>query len=84
MILYKRMEILMVPPHGGVVSFPKIEGVKDTVSLAKRALAEKGMLVSPGEYFGMPGHLRVGVGHPDTSVIVDGLRSLGEVLTESH
>jgi len=79
-----RKDIKWVPPYGGVVSFPKIEGVKDTVSLAKRALAEKGVLVSPGEYFGMPGHLRIGVGHPDTNVIVEGLRSLGEVLTESH
>ena len=62
------------------MSFPKIEGVKDTISLAKRALAEMGVLVSPGEYFGMPGHLRIGVGHPDVKVVEDGLQQLGKVL----
>jgi aspartate/methionine/tyrosine aminotransferase len=79
-----RKDVGWVPPYGGVVSFPKIVGVKDTVSLAKRALGEKGVLVSPGEYFGMPGHLRVGVGHPDAHVTEEGLRLLGEAIDEGR
>jgi aspartate/methionine/tyrosine aminotransferase len=69
-----------VPPYAGIICFPRFEGVEDTVSLARRALEEHGVMTSPGEFFGMPGHLRIGVGHPDVEHVREGLRLLGDTL----
>jgi aspartate/methionine/tyrosine aminotransferase len=75
-----RDDVSWVPPYAGIISFPRFEGVTDTVALAKRALEEHGVMTSPGEFFGLPGHLRIGVGLPDTSQVEEGLRLLGETL----
>jgi aspartate/methionine/tyrosine aminotransferase len=75
-----RGDVSWVEPMAGIICFPRFEGVGDTVSLAKRVLDEHGVMTSPGEYFGQPGHLRLGVGHPDVEVTREGLRLLGEVL----
>lgn len=75
-----RDDVSWVPPHAGVICFPRFDGVADTVSLAKRALDEHGVMTSPGEFFGLPGHLRIGVGHPDVEHVREGLRLLGETL----
>lgn len=75
-----RDDVNWVRPHAGIISFPRIEGVADTVALAKRALEEHGVMTSPGEFFGMPGHLRIGVGHPDISVVEKGLTLLGDAI----
>jgi aspartate/methionine/tyrosine aminotransferase len=78
-----RDDVTWVPPYAGIICFPRLEGVEDTVGLAKRALAEHGVMTSPGEYFGLPGHLRIGVGHPDIEHVREGLNLLGETL-DSH
>ena len=75
-----RDDVSWVPPYAGIICFPRIEGVTDTLTLAKRALEEHGVMTSPGEFFGLPGHLRIGVGLPDTSHVEEGLRLLGETL----
>lgn len=75
-----RDDVTWVPPHAGIICFPRFEGIEDTVSLARRALADHGVMTSPGEFFGMPGHLRIGVGHPDVEHVQEGLRLLGETL----
>ncbi len=75
-----RDDVSWVPPHAGIICFPRLEGVDDTVALAKRALDEHRVMTSPGEYFGQPGHLRIGVGHPDAEHVREGLRLLGETL----
>jgi aspartate/methionine/tyrosine aminotransferase len=75
-----RDDVSWVPPHAGIICFPRIEGVDDTVTLAKRALEEHGVMTSPGEFFGMPGHLRIGVGDPDVEHVREGLRLLGETM----
>jgi len=75
-----RDDVSWVRPHGGIICFPRFEGVDDTVSLAKRALKKHGVMTSPGEFFGLPGHLRIGVGHPDVEHVREGLRLLGETL----
>jgi aspartate/methionine/tyrosine aminotransferase len=75
-----RDDVSWVPPHAGIICFPRFEGVEDTVSLARRALEEHGVMTSPGEFFGMPGHLRIGVGHPDVEHVREGLRLLGSTL----
>lgn len=56
-----------VPPFG-CMYFPRIVGVTDTLTLARRLFDEHGVLVAPGEYFGAPGHLRIGFGSRDAGV----------------
>ncbi len=75
-----RDDVSWVPPYAGIISFPGFDGVTDTVALAKRALEDHGVMTSPGEFFGLPGHIRIGVGHPDVEHTREGLRLLGTTL----
>jgi aspartate/methionine/tyrosine aminotransferase len=75
-----RDDVSWVRPYAGIITFPRFDGIDDTVSLAKRVLKEHGVMTSPGEFFGMPGHIRIGVGHPDISLIEEGLNLIGQVL----
>ena len=63
-----------LPAHG-CMYFPRVPGVDDTRALARRLLDEFGVLVAPGEYFGVPGHIRIGFGS-DASAIDKGLQRL--------
>lgn len=49
-------------PAFGSMAFPKVVGVDDTVALAKRLWIRDDLLVAPGEYFGLAGHVRLGFG----------------------
>lgn len=49
-------------PEFGCMYFPRVRGCTDTLSLARRIWEEFGVLVAPGEYFGRPGHIRIGFG----------------------
>ena len=62
-------------PEYGCMYFPRIVGVDDTAGLARRLFQRHGVLVAPGEYFGAPGHLRVGFGAP-TEAVRNGLDRL--------
>ena len=75
-----RDDVSWVAPHASIICFPRFEGVADTVAVARRALELHGVMTSPGEFFGLPGHIRIGVGHPDVGLIEEGLRLLGDVL----
>lgn len=66
-------------PAHGCMFFPKILGVTDTLDLAKRLYVDHGVLVAPGEYFGSPGHLRVGFGSDPATTRV-GLQRLEAAL----
>ncbi|MBA4793858.1 MAG: pyridoxal phosphate-dependent aminotransferase [Phenylobacterium sp.] len=50
-----------LPPYG-CMYFPQVVGVSDTRSLAEELWSKHGLVVAPGEYFGLPGHIRVGFG----------------------
>jgi aspartate/methionine/tyrosine aminotransferase len=63
------------PPTLGLTAFPRIEGVDDTLALARFLADEHGVDVVPGEFFGAPGHLRVGCGVPEET-LVEGLARL--------
>lgn len=55
-------------PSYGCMYFPRVVGVTDTRALARRLMTEFAVLVAPGEYFGAPGHIRIGYGaDPDAS-----------------
>jgi aspartate/methionine/tyrosine aminotransferase len=51
----------VVPEHG-IIAFPRVVGVEDTVALSDFLATKHGVDVVPGEYFGKPGHVRVGCG----------------------
>lgn len=67
-----------LPPYG-CMYFPRVVGVDDTLGLARRLFDRHGVLVAPGEYFGAPGHIRIGFG-ADPPMIAEGLRRLNEGL----
>jgi len=72
-----------VPPFG-IIAFPRVVGVQDTLALAEHLASEFGVDVVPGEYFGLPGHIRVGCGMPEATLVEglvrlsDGIRSWRE------
>lgn len=51
-------------PALGLTSFPRFEGIDDTRAFARHLVAEHGVDVVPGEFFGRAGHLRIGCGLP--------------------
>lgn len=63
-----------VPPYG-CMYFPKVVGVDDTRALARRLYQRHRVLVAPGEFFGAPGHLRIGFG-AEAAAIEVGLQRL--------
>ena len=56
-----------VPRHG-LIAFPRVVGVEDTRALVAHLQSKHGVDVVPGEFFGAPGHLRVGCGVPAESL----------------
>lgn len=53
----------------GLTAFPRIEGVDDTHALHRFLAEEEGVAVVPGEFFGMPGHVRVGYALPEATLV---------------
>jgi len=49
-------------PSVGCMYFPKVVGVSDTRALAEWLWTEHGVVVAAGEFFGQPGHVRIGFG----------------------
>tara|TARA_R110002126_G_scaffold23750_13_gene82972 strand:+ start:9698 stop:10798 length:1101 start_codon:yes stop_codon:yes gene_type:complete len=64
----------IVPPYG-IFAFPRIVGVDDTKALGDYLATHHDVDVVPGEYFGAPGHIRVGCGVPQATLEV-GLQKL--------
>ena len=50
-----------LPPQG-CMYFPRVVGVADTYALAEWLWREHRVAVAPGEFFGLPGHVRIGFG----------------------
>jgi aspartate/methionine/tyrosine aminotransferase len=67
----------VTPP--GCICFPEVVGIADTEKLARDLASRKSVFVVPGEFFGAPGHIRLGFGgKPD--VLAEGLARLTEAL----
>ena len=71
----------LVPPDGGIIAFPKI-GDGDAGDRLSQVLLDKyETAVTPGRFFGNPGHVRIGFGtEPDA--LVEGLRRFREGFLE--
>jgi aspartate/methionine/tyrosine aminotransferase len=50
-----------VPPYG-CIYFPRMVDDRDTWALAEGLWRDHGIVVAPGEFFGSPGHIRLGFG----------------------
>lgn len=66
-------------PHLGLTAFPRLAGIDDTHDFARYLARELQVDAVPGEFFGCPGHLRVGFGVPEET-LVEGLRRLSQAL----
>ncbi len=53
----------LVPDHG-IVAFARVDGAHDTFALSQFLAREYEVGVVPGEFFGLPAHLRVGCALP--------------------
>lgn len=51
-------------PAFGCISFPRLTGIDDTQSFSAWLADRSGVIVAPGEFFGAPGHVRIGHAHP--------------------
>lgn len=67
-----------VPPFG-CIAFPRLVGIADTMAFADRLSERFGVIVAPGEYFGAPGHVRIGFAQPLDDLLY-GLDAIEEVL----
>jgi aspartate/methionine/tyrosine aminotransferase len=63
-----------VPEHG-IIAFPRVRDADDTLALAAWLQEEHRVDVVPGEFFALPGHLRVGCGVP-AATLEEGLARL--------
>lgn len=66
-------------PEFGCISFPKLVGIHDTQAFSAWLADRSGVIVAPGEFFGAPGHVRIGHAHPP-DVLERGLAQLTEGL----
>ncbi len=68
-------------PEFGCMYFPKIVGHEDTQALAQLLWERYRILIAPGEYFGMKGHMRIGFGGAKAE-LDEGLARLHRALRE--
>jgi aspartate/methionine/tyrosine aminotransferase len=56
-----REKLSWIPPAGGLLCFPKIASSNKmtSVEFGQKLMTEHGILISPGEYFGLDGHFRM-------------------------
>lgn len=73
-------------PESGCIAFPRLAGIGDTERFSGWLSDRCGVLVAPGEYFGAPGHVRLGFAM-EPSRLDYGLQALTDGLLtyrESH
>jgi aspartate/methionine/tyrosine aminotransferase len=56
------------PPAHGCMFFPRVVGQDDTLALSRTLWREHRVIVAPGEYFGLAGHVRIGFGGDPASL----------------
>ena len=74
-----RRLVSWVPPVGGHTAFVKYHLDIDSETLAREVLLEEGVLVSPGDHFDSPHHLRMRYSC-DRETLVKGLEAFGRFL----
>jgi hypothetical protein len=74
-----RSDLAWVPPAGGAVAFPRLEGVDDTSAFVQLAQDEFDVGLVAGRFFGAPRHFRVAIGG-EPAMVEGGLEALGRAL----
>jgi len=69
-------------PAFGCMAFPKVVGVDDTRALCDWLWDERRILVTAGEFFGQPGHIRIGFGGGRVAELDAGLDRLKAALQD--
>ena len=77
--LETRPELEWVEPEGGALVFPRIAGVADASTFARRLLTGRDTAVVPGRFFEAPAHFRLGFGGR-TDAVRGGLEAIGAAL----
>jgi aspartate/methionine/tyrosine aminotransferase len=67
-----------LPPFG-CLTFPRLVGMEQTDGFAAWLLATSGIIVAPGQYWGAPAHIRLGMGMAQ-GTLEHGLEGLGRAL----
>ncbi|WP_241127456.1 pyridoxal phosphate-dependent aminotransferase [Novosphingobium terrae] len=70
-------------PDFGCIVFPQLVGVEDTRAFSERLFNRFGVIVAPGEFFGLPGHVRIGFARP-LEELQQGFDALEKTLMRSH
>jgi len=70
-----------VMPHGGIMCFPKYKMKMSSIELCHKLLDDYGVMLNPGEYFDLDGHIRLTYVCPE-DVLKNGLEALGKGLNE--
>ena len=68
-------------PLIGCTCFPRVPGVSDTRALSGWLISHHGVVVVPGECFGIAGHIRIGFAHEEMQ-LKSGLERLAKGLAE--
>lgn len=68
-----------VLPHGGIMCFPRYRLAMSSIELCQKLLDDHGVMVIPGEYFNMDGHIRLCYTCSEEE-LVSGLNVLGKGL----
>jgi aspartate/methionine/tyrosine aminotransferase len=68
-----------VPPEAGAIAFVRYRHAVNSTRLVERFRDEAGVLVVPGDHFGMDGYLRIGFGF-DAAILGEALTRIGRVL----
>jgi len=70
-----------IPPKASAICLTKYHTPINSVELAHRLIQEKSVLISPGDHFQMPNHIRIGFGY-NGDKLVTGLNLITELLKE--
>ena len=68
-----------IPPKASAICLPRYHAPINSVDLAHRLIQEKSVLISPGDHFQMPNHLRIGFGY-NGDKLATGLSLITELL----
>jgi aspartate/methionine/tyrosine aminotransferase len=71
----------LTPPQATAIALVRYNLKMDSVTLAHRLIREASVLIGPGDYFGVPGHIRISYGLP-APYLTEGLNRIARVLRE--
>lgn len=70
-----------IPPQAAAICFPKTTLPTTTLQFVLRLLEDKSVLITAGEHFGVPGHLRLGYGG-ESDYLESALSLISEMIGE--